>query len=63
MSNLIEQLEKINKDLKACEEILDDGIDYGIEFYKQVHEEIRSLILKSIHIKGRLVKEFGVVAI
>lgn len=63
MKNLIEELQKINKELAACEEVLNDGIDYGIVFYKEVHAEIKSLIKKSVEIKGRLTKEFGVIAI
>lgn len=63
MKNLIEELKKVNKDLEACEEILNDGIDYGIDFYNEVHAEIKSLIKKSVAIKGRLAKEFGVIAI
>ena len=42
---------------------MNDGIDYGIDFYNEVHAEIKLLIKKSVAIKGRLSKEFGVIAI
>ena len=63
MNNLIEQLSKVNADIEACEAVLNDGIDYGQEFYDEVHAEVKSLIKTAIRIKGQLVKQYGVVAI
>lgn len=63
MNDLTVELNKINKDLIAGEEILNDGIDYGQEFRDEINKEIKSLVSRATEIKKQLKDRCGVIAI
>lgn len=60
--DLIRELERINADLDACDEILAEEIEYDAAFYDEIHAEIKALIKRAVQIKACLVKNFGVIA-
>jgi hypothetical protein len=60
---LINLLTKANLELEACEEVLNDGIDYGQDFYNELNEHINTVVKTASRVKDILVKRYGVVAI
>ena len=60
---LLETMIKIQRELDAVEEVLNDGIDYGDDFVEELHAHTKEVMLKSVRAKGILVKRYGIVAI
>jgi hypothetical protein len=60
---LINGLLKIQREIEAAEEVLNDGIEYDKEFVNELHDHVKTQIINLIRVKGILVNRYGVVAV